>query len=200
MRQMRQRPVGDVGVIAREVELGEPVIRVEHAVGMGQPHAIEDGAAVAGERGWRRRLADRAGVAAGAAGAAGGVDDGISRTTSRGLLSSRNPRNAACRITASPVQLAILDLGDKRRLGPMHVLGDGSLRQGLTGRSASHQPIEPRPQIRQPRVAEPGADAAGIAQVALPVVIAEEQRAEPLAAAGGIAEADDDELVAVARI
>src|SRR5260221_11260499 len=45
---------------------------------------------------------------------------------------------------------------------------------------------------------EAGADPAGIAQFAAVVVVAEEQRAEALARAAGIAEADDDELLAIA--
>src|SRR5579862_6707968 len=52
-------------------------------------------------------------------------------------------------------------------------------------------------QVGEQRVAKPGADATGVMQLAVPVVIAEQQGAKPLPLAFGIGEADDNELVAL---
>ena len=94
----------------------------------------------------------------------------------------------------------IAHLGDQRRPGPMHPLDRGALRQSPDRGRGAFERAEPRPQLGQLGVVEAGADAAGIMQGAVPVVIAEQQRAQTLPAAGRVGEADHDELVAVGGI
>ena len=68
----------------------------------------------------------------------------------------------------------------------------------VTVGSGCAESLEPLVQLDQLRRIEAGADAAGVAQLALRVIIADEQRAKTLAAAFGIGVADHDELLAIA--
>ena len=75
------------------------------------------------------------------------------------------------------------DLGDEARLDPMHALCARPLSARRRSASGRARALEPLVQLDQLRRVEPGADAAGIAQSSLRVIIADEQRAEALPAA-----------------
>ena len=113
-------------------------------------------------------------------------------------LSSRRPWNEAWRRMASAVHVGEFDLRNELRLDPVHPFARDALRQ--RDRRIRHVP-EISSRLRssdQLRGIEPGADAAGIAQFSLRIVIADEERAEAFPAAVGIGEADDHELLAIA--
>src|ERR1700739_3495442 len=78
----------------------------------------------------------------------------------------------------------------------MYPLERHALRQDGR-RVAALQLGKPPVHLGELRVAEPGADATGVAQFAQRVVIAEQQRAESLALAGRLGEADNHEFVLV---
>ncbi len=55
MRDVRQRPILDRGVVLRQRELGNPLVGIENPIRMGQPHPREIDAAVARRSGLVRR-------------------------------------------------------------------------------------------------------------------------------------------------
>ena len=79
----------------------------------------------------------------------------------------------------------------------MHPLERGALWQGPDRGGGGFERFEPRPQFGQPGGVKAGADAAGIMQPAMPVIIAEQQGAQPLPAPGRVGKADHHELVAI---
>ena len=108
VREMRQDPVGDRLVVAREVELGRARAREEDAIGVGQPHAghLRHGSVAAAASPflivrppWRARAAGETASRARPAGA----PTARSRTTSAAGLSSRRPWNDGWRIRPSAV-------------------------------------------------------------------------------------------------
>src|SRR5580704_16353314 len=92
--------------------------------------------------------------------------------------------------------VAVPDLRDEARLGPVHALFRHSLGQ-RDRRVWTDDRIEASAQLDKLRGIKPGADPPGITERPDRIVIGEQQRAEPLPAALGIGKADDDELVIV---
>src|SRR4051794_35064653 len=92
--------------------------------------------------------------------------------------------------------VAVLNLADEARLDPMdallrHPLGEHDRRLGPCDR------VEALPQLDQLLIVEPGADPAGVAQLPIRVIIAEQQRAEAEPLTARVGKADYDELVPV---
>ncbi len=79
----------------------------------------------------------------------------------------------------------------------MHAFARDPLGQCRHRRVGALVAIEKLPQARELRVAEPGADPTGIMQCPAAIVVAEQQRAEPLPPAGRVGEPDDHELLAI---
>src|SRR5207253_7006542 len=93
----------------------------------------------------------------------------------------------------------VFDLGDEPRRDPVDALARRALGQGDGGIGAG-KGIEPMAQIAELHRTEPGPDPSGIAQLAGRIIIADEQGANTLPLAFRIAEADDDEFLAIAAL
>src|SRR5580692_5741901 len=91
--------------------------------------------------------------------------------------------------------LAEADLGDEARIDPVHARLRESAR--VERRAVALNSGQRRVQAVQHAVAEPGADLARIGQLAVGVVVAEQERAQPLARALRIGVAADHELLRV---
>ncbi len=79
----------------------------------------------------------------------------------------------------------------------MHPFQRDAVRELAHRPAAALDPVETLAQVDQLRIAKPGPDPPGIMQGACPVVIAEQQRADPLPSTGWIGKADHDELLPV---
>ena len=181
-----ERPVGHVGhdevrdrlVVAREPELGDGLLPVEHAIGMGQVdagHRHVRAAAARDAAGRRRagRLAHDLG---------GGL-----------VLAQARESRVAQEPVARP--LGERHLAHQHRLDPVGAARGRPRTVGREGRGALLEPAQPSAEHLEGGLGEAGADAARVDEAAVAIVHAQQQRAELGAGALRIGVAADHELL-----
>ena len=119
---------------------------------------------------------------------------GISRTTSAGSLSSRRPWNRGWR--SSPSVVHSLKPTSATSRGWTQCTPDRGSLPRSNGRRVPLQGGQRRVQAVQGLPAEAGADFAGVDELVLGIVVAQQQRAEPGAGPARVGEAADDEFLA----